>query len=235
MKINVVGSKCTWTKELSSSYIIDDEIMFDIPQGSFKSMQIDYDLTKIKYIIISHFHSDHFGDLHLLFDLLYHESTHNITVIAPKGCKERILSIIKAFEITFLQELIDNRITFLECENNKIIKFENYKLKCFKMLHGNLDAYGFTLENNGKVVGFSGDTAMCNNIRKILKKSQIAFIDSANIEKDNKHLCVNEVEELSKEFADCKIYAIHLVPESLEAINKFPNITHPLEKEIIEL
>lgn len=234
MKVNVVGSMCTWVKELSTSFIINDEILFDTPQSSFKTLLVDYDLTKIKYIIISHFHSDHFADLHLVLDYIFNHTKNNLTIIAPKGCKERLFSMFKLFEVAYLQKSTDERVIFIDCENNKIIKFENYKLKCFKMLHQELDAYGFTLEQEEKIVGFSGDTAMCNNVRKILKKSQVAFVDSANLAVNNKHLCVGEVNELSKEFSNCKIYAVHLAPHSLAEI-KNTSLVHPLQGEVIEI
>lgn len=232
MKIDIVGSMCTWVKELSTSFIIDDEILFDAPQSSFKTLLIDYDLTKIKYIIISHFHSDHFGDIHLVLDYIFNHTKNNITIIAPKTCKERLFTIFKALEVAYLQKYVDERVTFIDCENNKIIKFDNYKIKCFKMLHNDLDSYGFLLETENKIVGFSGDTAMCNNVRKILKKAQIAFIDSANVSVNNKHLCVGEVNELSKEFTNCKIYAVHLVPHSLEELRN-TDLEHPYQSQII--
>lgn len=234
MKIDVVGNMCTWTKELSTSFIINDEILFDTPQSSFKTLLNDYDLKKIKYIIISHFHSDHFGDLHLVLDYIFNHTKNNLTIIAPKGCKERLFEIFKIFEVSYFQKHTEERVSFIDCENNKIIKLGQYKIKCFKMLHKDLDAYGFTIENENKVVGFSGDSAMCNNIRKILKKSQVAFIDSANVAVDNKHLCTGEVNELCKEFADCKIYAVHLAPHSL-AEAKYIGLNYAKQGEIVEI
>lgn len=232
MKIDVVGSMCTWVKELSTSFIIDDQLLIDTPQGTFKTLLVNYNLAKIKYIIITHFHSDHFADIHLVLDYLAHRSKEKITILAPKGAKERLFSMFKLFEVSYLQKFVDENINFIDFENNKIIKIGNYKIKCYKMLHKDLDAYGFTIENEGKVIGFSGDTAMCNNVRKILKKSQTVFIDSANLAVDNKHLCVGEVNELSKEFSDCKLYAVHLSSFSLEELKNY-DLSHPKQGEVI--
>jgi len=233
VKIDVVGSMCSWVKELSTSFIINDEILFDIPQGSFKTLLIDYDLTKIKHIIISHFHSDHFADIHLVLKYMDKCLKNNITIIAPKGCREHLISMFKIFEISYLQKFLDEKVNFIECENNKIIKLGNYKFKCFKMLHNDLDAYGFTIEVEGKTVGFTGDSAMCNNVHKILKKSQAAFVDSANVSVNNKHLCVGEVNQLSKEYSNCKIYAIHLAKHSLAELIQNTQLAHPKEGETI--
>ena len=233
MKIDVVGSMCTWTLELSTSYIINDELLFDAPQGSFKTLMNVYEITKIKYIIISHFHSDHFMDLHLVLDYLSrHSDIPKIKIIAPKGCRERLLSLFRIIEISYLEERLDKKFEFIEVENNKIIKFDGYKIKCYKMLHLNLDSYGFVIEKDGSIVGFSGDTANCNNVRKIISKSKAVFIDTSNVSPDNKHLSVGEVVALANEFTNCKFYAIHLSPYSIDEIKK-TSLTHPKQGEVI--
>ena len=234
MKVDVVGSKCTWTKELSTSYLINDEILFDTPQGSFKTLYNDYDLTKIKYIIISHFHSDHFMDLHLVIDIIYHHSSNHVTIIAPKGCKEKLISMFKIVEVCYLEEALKNQFSFIECENNKIINLGEYKIKAYKMLHANLDAYGFTLQQDGKTIGFSGDSAMCNNVRKIISKSSIAFVDCAQTKVTNKHLCVEEVVELIKEYPSCKIYPVHISKYSENKLKEL-DIPFPTQGDIIEI
>lgn len=233
MKIDVVGSMCTWCLELSTSYIINDELLFDAPQGSFKTLMNVYDLCKIKYIIISHFHSDHFVDLHLVIDYMYHHSKiEKIKIIAPKGCRERLISLFRIIEISYLEEILDKKFEFIDVENNKIIKFDGYKIKCYKMLHQNLDSYGFVIEKDGSTVGFSGDTANCNNVRKIISKSKAIFIDTSNIKQDNKHLSVGEVVALANEFQNCKFYSVHLSPYSVNEL-KNTSLTHPKQGEVI--
>lgn len=233
MKIDVVGSMCTWTKELSTSFIINDEILFDVPQGSFKTLLHNYDLSKIKYVIISHFHSDHFLDLHLIIDkLLQQDPSRTLTIIAPKGCKERLCALFRIIETSYLELTISERASFIECQNNKRFKLGDYAFKTYKMLHGHLDAYGFSIEQNGVKVGFSGDTAMCNNVRKLIKSSNTCFIDSANIIENNKHLSVNEIISLKEEFSDCTIHPVHLSQKSKEVLDAL-KIPYPIQKQTI--
>lgn len=233
MKIDVVGNGCTWTKELSTSFIIDDEILFDVPQGSFKSLLHKYNLDNIKYIIISHFHSDHFADLHLVLDYIFnHLPERTLTIIAPKGCKERLLALFKLLETPHLVPPLNEKVNFIDLENGKRIKFENFALKIYGMTHKNLDAYGFIIESGKTSVGFSGDTAMCNNIRKILKKSQSCFIDSANTHQNNSHLSLKEISQLEDEFENCKFLRIHLSDASKAELNK-QKISYPKQGETI--
>ena len=234
MKIDVVGSMCTWTKKLSTSYIINDEILFDTPQGTFKTLFEDFYILKTNYIIISHFHSDHFMDIHLVMDYLYHHTKKKITIIAPKGCRERLSSMFKIVDITYLENSFNDMFSIIEIENNKIIKIGDYKIKAFKMLHLNLDSYGFTITHNGVTVGFSGDSAMCNNVRKIISKSKTAFIDCASLEVNNKHLTSDEVYGLIKEFPECKIYPIHMSTFSQPRLDEL-GIEYPNQADVINV
>ena len=235
MKIDVVGNGCTWTKQLATSYIINDQILFDVPEGSFKTLLHKYNLEKINHIIISHFHSDHFLNIHLVLDYIFnHFPNKSLTIIAPKGCKEKITALFKLLEVPEHILPLQERVNFVDLENGKKFKLDDFSIKAYQMTHNNLDSYGFTIEHNGTTIGFSGDSAMCNNIRKILKKSKICFIDSANTSPNNKHLCLCEIEKLEKEFPDCKLFRIHLSSHSMKELDK-QKIFYPKQGETIIL
>ena len=230
MKIDIIGNHCTWTKQLNTSFLINDEIVFDIPLGSFKKLYNDYDISKVNYIIISHFHSDHFCDIFLLLEVLG-KSNKNVTILAPKGCKQRIEMLMRTFDVPAHISYLDN-FKFIDAENNKIVKIGNYKIKCFFVTHGNLDAYGFVVDDGKVKVGFSGDSCMCNNIRKIAKTSNVMFIDSANITSDTKHLATFEVKSLSDEFVNTTFYPVHLSNKSEKTLDQF-GLNHILEGQTI--
>ncbi len=220
MKIQIVGAGCTWTRELSTSYIINDEILFDIPQGSFKTLYLDYGFENIATIVISHFHSDHFADLHIVLDYIFrHFPQRKLTIITPKGGAERVRAMFRLYELSHLLHHLEEFVTFIECENNKKFKIGKYSFKCFKMTHNDLDSYGFLIDDGGEKVGFSGDTAMCNNLHKILKKAKVCFIDTAGVEVNGKHLCVGEVVALQKEYVDCKLVKIHLSSYAMQELD----------------
>ena len=112
MKIDVVGCGCTWTRQLSTSFIINDEILFDTPQGSFKTLLHNYNLSKINYIFISHFHSDHFLDLHLVLDYIFnHYPDKKLTIFAPAGCCERLCGLFRLIEVAYLEEVLRHAST----------------------------------------------------------------------------------------------------------------------------
>ena len=234
MKIDIVGCHCTWQKELSTSFIVDDIIAVDTPQESFKTLLVDYDISKWKYIFITHFHSDHFMSLHLVADVLYKRRIKDVTIIGPKGIKQKLLDIVKIVEADHLINFIEENLKFIECENNKRIQLGQYKIKMFRMLHQSLDAYGYTIQKDNKTAGFSGDTALCNNLIKIIKASDVVFVDCSGIPVNNKHLSVEEILSLKQEFPSTNIIPVHLTVSSEEVL-KEKNIIIPYQGQIINL
>ena len=68
MKIDVIGSGAIFTKYNSASYLIDDKILLDVPNGTCKKlMSMKKDVHKIRNVIITHFHADHYFDFPFLY------------------------------------------------------------------------------------------------------------------------------------------------------------------------
>ena len=216
MKVNVVGTSCTWFKRKNTSFIIDDKIVFDTPSGAYKDIIMSTDIENISTIIISHFHSDHFADIHI-FATKFMRELKDISkkkrIYAPKGVINRIIDLNKvlcASEDELSAECLQKNTDFIEIYDGFEFKIENYKVTAYSVCHGDLDAYGFVFEDENKnCVGFSADTCMCESLHKILERSNYAFVEMAAIEKTNKHLTIFEVEELIKQYPNCKIYPVH--------------------------
>ena len=66
MKLQIIGSGGMWHKENSASYLIDDHILIDIPNGSCKNLyNLGVKTEKIDNVLITHFHGDHYFDTDL--------------------------------------------------------------------------------------------------------------------------------------------------------------------------
>ena len=68
MKLQIVGNGGIWNKEASASYLIDDHILVDIPNGCCKALaKIDAKISLINHVLITHFHGDHYFDIPFYF------------------------------------------------------------------------------------------------------------------------------------------------------------------------
>ena len=70
MKLKIIGTSCTWFERLNTSYVIDNDIIFDVPNGNYKPIIKYTDISKLRCIIISHFHTDHFADFRIIATLI---------------------------------------------------------------------------------------------------------------------------------------------------------------------
>ncbi len=218
MKLKIIGTSCTWFERLNTSYVIDKDIIFDVPGGNYKEIIKYTDISKLKSVIISHFHNDHFADFRVIATLTmrHYEKygrTEKLRVYSPKGILEHLVSIAK---LTYSgldecnEESLTEHIDFITLED--VFEFEegNYKIKAYKMEHGAPETYGFTFtDKEGKVVAFSADTKMCDNLHKLLENADHAFVEMSSTVSHRSHLSIAEFEELEKKYKNAKFYPVH--------------------------
>ena len=226
MKVFAVGTGCTWFERNNTSFILDDEILFDTPNGSYKTIIKLIDLFKLKGIFISHFHSDHFVDLHIIatrFMRENHGRTEKLKVFGPKGTLDKLVEFNKAV-ISAPDECdkdsLQKQIDFIDVSNGDEFEFDGYKVKVYALDHGLAYSQGYTFEKDGKVVAFTADTRDCENLRNMLQKSDVAFVDVAAMEEAKSHIDVKTYEKLIKTFPNCKMYAVHTSDKTLEYAKK---------------
>lgn len=218
MKVKVIGTSCTWFKRNNSSYVIDENIIFDTPEGSFKDIANYMNVMNTKCVLITHFHTDHFPDLHIIAtEIMRHGKRHGRTeklrVYGPKGILERLVSLNRllfAGPDECDPEQLCEAIDFVEVFDGFEFEEGEYKITAYKVEHGNPETYGFVFEDkSGKTVSFSADTTVCDNLHKMLEKSDFAFVEMASVNEHKTHISINDFEGLLKKYKNVKIYPVH--------------------------
>ena len=241
MKVFAVGTGCTWFARNNTSFIIDDRILFDTPSGSYKDIIKNTDISKLDGIIISHFHADHFGDFPVFVTRFMRESEkmgriENLKVYGPKSVLDKLIelnTILCAAEDERNRELLQKHIDFIDVDDGYEFELSGYKVTAVRVDHGSVKCFGYTLtDESGKIISFTSDTKECESLHKILNKSDIAFVDMASINPAKAHLDSKRFVELKKEYANCKMYPVHMSDEcrefaqrnKLNVINDFDEI-----------
>lgn len=220
MKIKIIGNSCTWTNRPNPQYLINDEMLVDTPQSSTKFLFGSYDFEKLKYIVITHFHSDHFADLHIIYDALKKRTKNleKVTVVGPKTLFKRLMGMFKIFELGYRKKKDVKQIfNIIELKDGDKITLGDYEIEMVKVKHNVKYPFGFILKQKGssKTIGFSGDSAMCDGLIKIIKMSDIVFLDCVMNSANNIHLSADEILLLQKEFKGKTFYSTHHVPDQL--------------------
>lgn len=225
MKVYAVGTGCTWFTRNNTSFILDDNILFDTPNGSYKEIINQIDLLSVKGIFISHFHSDHYADMHIIATRFMREAknhglTEKLKVFGPKGMLDKLIDINMVFcsapdeldRYNFLKV-----IDFIEVGDGDEFEFGGYKIKVYELDHGDVYSQGYTFtDNRGVTVGFTADTRDCENLRKMLACSNVAFVDMSAIEPAKAHLDTKAFVKIEKIYPNCKMYPIHTSDKTLE-------------------
>ena len=216
MKVNVMGTSCTWFARNNTSFVIDDDIILDVPEGTYKDLIKVVDLEKLRCVFISHLHSDHFLDLHIITTQVMRfpgERTEKLRVYGPKGLLDTLIqlnTLLYGAPDEQSKELLQKNIEYIDLENGMEITEGEYNITAYKMEHGAPETYGFIFKDKtGMVVGFPTDTAVCDNLHTILSQSKYAFLELSANSKHPTHICVDEYVSLVEQYKNAKIFTVH--------------------------
>lgn len=241
MKIRCIGTGTMGSITRGNQSTLIDDVLFDIGSGVVKKIESLKIYTKsVRYLIITHSHADHFVDLpnYLIGRSIRQENKETLHIICGKGIREKVIEL---FDLCF-GDGVKNKykdfeekynVKFDELKNEETFETEDMKITAYELQHGSCyPILGFTIEKEGKTIGYATDTTLCENVEKICEKSSIAFLDSTNTIPTKSHMGVEEVIELSKKYSSCKIYAIHRSDYVHEHIKE---IEFPEDGDVIEL
>ena len=183
MKLTILGSGTNVHPiRAAAGYLVktDQLLLFDFGPRTLKNlMKAGVNRHKIRHILFSHFHADHFADfVHFFFDAVFHSkfvgARPDLTIIGPRGTKKLFGVILKNFPgfnaaqfKTTIREVADQtfsigrtRITARTVEHSR-------RLHCL----------GYRIEYGGRALAYSGDSMDCAGLRQLCRKADVAVLD----------------------------------------------------------
>ena len=237
MKITIIGSGSMWNENNSASYLIDDDILVDIPNGCCKNLfKLGIGPKKVNNILITHFHGDHYFDMPFYFL----QKTKDIESVVSIFCdKEGKKKIKKLFKLAFPNSVDD---IYNELKLNYVFssKFNVGKYEVEKVLvdHGRMKpAFGYIFSFEDKCVGFTGDTSLCDNVKMMASKCDYLICDCMFIEGTPKHMGIDNLTQISKMYPKCKFVVSHLENDtrSLLIEKNIKNVIVPKDGQVINI
>ena len=183
MTLTILGSGTNvHPTRAAAGYLVktDQLLLFDFGPRTLKNlMQLGVNRYKLRYILFSHFHADHFADfVHFFFDAVFYSRfigrRPDLTIIGPRGTKKLFGIMLKNFPgfsaarfKTTVREVGDRtfaigrtRITARTVEHSK-------RLHCL----------GYRIEYGEKTLAYSGDSMDCAGLRQLCHKVDVAVLD----------------------------------------------------------
>lgn len=242
MKLQIIGSGAIITKNASASTLIDDKILVDCGAGTFKQLlRLDCKVKEIDTILITHLHSDHFMDVPfmMLAARKNYDDEQKLTIFLPEGGIKATHEIAKYLwnPEDIAETWWPQNIELIEYKNGEVFAKDGVKVEPVKVVHGELKASGFIIEKDGKRIGFSGDSTICDGVERIVEMADWAALDASCPEAGSTvHMGLNDIYKLCNEYPNKKIIATHMFDDTRKTIRQdIPNLIIPDDGEVFEL
>jgi len=224
MEIALTGTGSILTKYLSACALVDGKIMVDCPNGVIKTMRRNgVHIPDIDICLITHFHADHIFDLpFLLVEQSATAREKDFVMIGPKGLYKRAKELFELGLSHKWPEIERNaKLKVVEVKDGDTFSADGYLIETYSVVHAeDYDAYGYIINQNGKKAGFTGDSALCDSVEKIVADSDITFADMSRIKDSKTHMGMGNFEYLMNKYPSSKIVPTHMTDEAREAFSK---------------
>jgi len=162
----------------SANLIVYKDVPFIIDTGygtTFKLREAGINLATLKFIFISHLHSDHYLDLGpLLYNAWISGLSKQIYVYGPTGIKAIMNAYWKSNQYDINTRIKDEgrpdirkHITIHEINEGVILEDPDFEISALKNIHPPVhNSYAYRFKLGEKVIVFSGDTTYCPPLAK---------------------------------------------------------------------
>ncbi len=232
MEVIILGSG-TYQPELTrhaSSYLVkikSKNLVFDFGRGALgQLLKVGIEYYDIDQIFISHTHPDHCSELSSFLHIALSEPRYgkfrkaDLTIYGPKGIKQIVSYLFKAFNFTVFKPKY--KILIKELTRDKIIQDKDYTIKNFEASHDtNINCLCYKIKSRGKVLAYSGDTRDCAGLRKACQGADLAIIEASWPQKSKygNHLTGSQAAQIAQEAKVKKLVLTHVAPYYLKHYN----------------
>jgi ribonuclease BN (tRNA processing enzyme) len=235
MKLQFIGTGTFSTVERAlTSFLVNDEVLLDAGGGTIRGLQsYGADLGKIKYLVITHFHVDHWPDVmcFLMKRKFMNFEGRPLTIVGPAGIESTVMGAMSKYMGPIFSA---ENLTFVELTNDKV-QLGDYEIVAHDAKHGFCQPVNsYEVVAGDRRLGFSGDSTGCDGLDAVVENSQTLFLDSNSVgASDDWHLNFGGVLDYARTYPDKKFYLVHRGDYDLPDLPE--NVVAPVDSDIIDL
>ncbi len=224
MKIQLIGTGTIADISNNASILINDHIVFDMPNGNLKAMiRQNIDILKIDTLIISHTHADHCFDAPFLlwYKKNYYKTGYGLStkIVTDEITRNTVETLTKLSYFSSAREVEKEFIDAKDVNYTKIC--DDVEISNEPMVHSEIKyANGYIIKDNNISIGLTGDTSFCEGVRKIASKVDYLICDMTLEMGNDSHIGIDNIIELLKVYPNLKIIPIHMHDKTREEAKK---------------
>ena len=190
MRLTIVGCSGSFAgpDSTASCYLVQTEhegrtwnLVLDLGNGALGALQRHIDPLFIDAVVLSHLHSDHCLDLCGLYVMQKYSPTAElrarIPVYGPRRTSERMA---RAYDLTPPASM-EGEFDFHEVADGMAVRIGPFTITPHLVSHP-VEAYGFRVEADGKVLAYTGDTDTCDALKVLCHNATLVLSDSAFVD-----------------------------------------------------
>ena len=232
MKLKILGCSNSWTKRFTSCYLLNDNILLDCGADAYKAyMKLDKPLADIKLFLITHFHADHIFGLNIFLSRIQRSAkdlTEKVTIAGLKGIQKMCEFVFEACNLFHFD--FSEYINFIELDDGDSFKFENLQITAHKLDHGDVEDLGFIISENGKTIGYTGDTTYITKLDSFIKECDLCLVEVSRMQTNSKHMGIDSFLKLISDHPNTNLKAVHCDEDVYNLPILEPYIAHENEE-----
>jgi ribonuclease Z len=189
------GSVIPNPRRMATSHLLltsNERILVDCGPGSAHRMAeagyLPKDLTRV---LVTHLHADHCSELaSIVLSAFLQGRETPLPIYGPQGTKDHV-DLIFSQVFGYIPRLLSARgkkfdIPVIEVNPETVIE-DDIKITCAKVIHGPILALGYRIDTENGSVGFSGDTAPCEDLINLVKGVDLLIHECPYPDKNGPH------------------------------------------------
>lgn len=190
MRVTVVGCAGSFAGPDSpaSSYLVQAEqdgrtwsVVLDLGNGALGPLQRHLDLADLDAVFISHLHPDHCVDVCGLYVTRKYRPEGavpgRLPVHAPRGAEQRFALMYHGLDGNGM----NGELEVHDLADAQVTQVGPLTVTAYRVNHP-IEAFGFRIEADGRVLAYTGDTDACDALTPLLAGADVALVDSAFVD-----------------------------------------------------
>lgn len=185
MKLTILGSGTVdpLAQRACSGYYLESlsgALVFDLGNGTVRRAQeLGLPLHQVERLFFTHLHPDHTSDLvTFLFARKYApppwSPSQPLTLVGPPGFADFLEAVYTAWP-SIRPPASGAEVTVMEMAylGGTVYQDEHLTVEAVPVEHGDMTAFSFRVSEGDRVLAYSGDTRLCDGIKKVAKGAHL--------------------------------------------------------------